>query len=150
MIPKIKFFVLLFVFSNILLANAPGRLGLGIILGEPTGISFKAWQSDEVAYDAALAWSFGKEGSVHIHVDYLLHNYELIRTMNSYTPVYYGIGGRIKTKDETVLGFRIPLGINFRSRKIPIDIFIEIVPAFNVIPKTEFDLEGGIGARYYF
>ena len=127
-----------------------GKFGLGIILGEPTGISLKTWQSDEIAYDAALAWSFGKEGNVHIHVDYLLHNYELIRTINSYTPVYYGIGGRIQTKDETALGVRLPLGINFRSRKIPIDIFIEFVPAINIIPNTEFDLEGGIGARYYF
>jgi hypothetical protein len=150
MIKKFKFVVLFIIFSNILFANTPGKFGLGIILGEPTGISFKAWQSDEVAYDAALAWSFGKEGNVHIHIDYLLHNYELIRTMNSYTPVYYGIGGRIQTKDETALGIRIPLGINFRSRRIPIDIFIEFVPALNIIPKTEFDLEGGIGARYYF
>jgi hypothetical protein len=150
MVPKIKFIVLVIVLSNILFANTPGRFGLGIILGEPTGISLKTWQSDEIAYDAALAWSFGKEGSVHIHVDYLLHNYELIRTMNSYTPVYYGIGGRIQTQDETALGIRIPFGINFRSRRIPIDIFIEFVPALNIIPKTEFDLEGGIGARYYF
>ena len=147
---NLKFIVLLFILTNISFAGTPGKFGLGIILGEPTGISLKSWQSDEIAYDAALAWSFGKEGSVHIHVDYLLHNYELIRTINSYTPVYYGIGGRIQTKDETALGVRLPLGINFRSRKIPIDIFIEFVPALNIIPNTEFDLEGGIGARYYF
>ena len=150
MINKFKYVVLFLLFCNVSFANTPGNFGLGIILGEPTGLNAKVWQSDEIAYDAALAWSFGKEGNVHIHVDYLLHNYELIRTANSYTPIYYGIGGRIKSKDETTLGVRIPVGINFRSRRIPIDVFIEIVPAFNVIPKTEFDFEGGIGARYYF
>jgi hypothetical protein len=147
---KIKYAVLFLLFSNVLLATTPGNFGLGIILGEPTGLSMKIWQSEYVAYDAALAWSFGKDGNVHIHVDYLLHNYEIIRTANSYTPIYYGIGGRIQTKDETALGVRIPLGIDFRSRRIPIDIFLEIVPTLNLIPKTELDLEGGIGIRYYF
>ena len=150
MIRKLKYAVLFLTLSNILLANTPGKFGLGIILGEPTGLSLKAWQSDYIAYDAAFAWSFGDNGNVHIHVDYLLHNYHIIRTANAYTPIYYGIGGRIQTKNETALGVRIPLGINFRSRRIPIDIFVEIVPALNIIPKTEFDLEGGIGVRYYF
>jgi hypothetical protein len=147
---KLKYILLFFITSSLSLAGTPGNFGLGIILGEPTGLNAKIWQSDYIAYDAALAWSFGKEGNVHIHIDYLLHNYEIIRTSNSYTPIYYGIGGRIKSKDETFIGIRFPVGVNFRSRRIPIDIFIEIVPAFNVIPETEFDLEGGIGARYYF
>ena len=147
---KLKYAVLFLLLSNVLFANTPGNFGLGIILGEPTGLSLKVWQSDYVAYDAALAWSFGEKGNVHIHIDYLLHNYKIIRTDNSYTPIYYGIGGRIQTKDEAALGVRIPVGINFRSRRIPIDIFLEIVPTLNIIPKTEFDLEGGIGARYYF
>jgi len=150
MMKTLKYVLLFFIVGNVLFANTPGRIGLGIILGEPMGISFKTWQSDEIAYDAALAWSFGKDGKVHIHADYLIHNYKIIRTINSNTPVYYGIGGRIKTKDETVLGVRIPLGINFKSRKIPIDVFIEFVPTLNLIPETVFDLEGGIGARYYF
>ena len=145
-----KLLSILLLVISITHAGTPGKFGLGLILGEPTGLSLKAWQSDYVAYDAAFAWSFGEKGNVHIHIDYLLHNYQIIRTANSYTPIYYGIGGRIQTKDETALGVRIPLGINFRSRRIPIDIFVEIVPALNIIPSTEFDLEGGVGARYYF
>lgn len=150
MIKILKYFVFIVITANIVFANTPGKLGLGVILGEPTGINCKIWQSEYIAYDAALAWSFGKEGNIHIHIDYLLHNYELIRTVNSYTPVYYGIGARIKSKEKVVLGMRFPLGIDFRSRRIPIDIFLEFVPAFNIIPETELDLEGGIGVRYYF
>lgn len=143
------FFVFL-ILSGLSFANTPGNFGLGIILGEPTGISCKIWQSDRIAYDGALAWSFGKNGSVHVHADYLWHNYNLIRTLNSYTPFYYGIGGRIESKDEAALGIRFPLGVDFRSRNYPIDIFVEIVPVFNVIPETDLDIEGGIGIRYYF
>lgn len=32
--------------------------GMGIILGEPTGLSAKAWTSNDNAFDFALAWSF--------------------------------------------------------------------------------------------
>jgi len=150
MTKKLQYVLLFILLTNISIAGAPGKFGLGIILGEPTGLNCKVWLSDRVAYDAALAWSFGKEGNVHIHADYLLHNYDLIRTANNYTPIYYGIGARIKSQNDVVLGMRFPLGIDFRSRRIPIDIFIEIVPAFNIIPETELDLEGGVGVRYYF
>ena len=49
MAKKLKYVVLFLLFSNVVSANTPGRIGLGIILGEPTGISFKTWQSDEIA-----------------------------------------------------------------------------------------------------
>ena len=37
--------------------------GLGIIFGEPTGISFKGWIGRRAAFDAAVAWSFEGEGA---------------------------------------------------------------------------------------
>ena len=36
---KLKYAVLFLLLSNTLLANTPGKFGLGIILGEPTGLS---------------------------------------------------------------------------------------------------------------
>jgi len=33
--------------------------GLGIIVGEPTGLSFKKWSGDTTAIGGAIAWSFG-------------------------------------------------------------------------------------------
>ncbi|MEE9501339.1 MAG: hypothetical protein V3V48_04650, partial [Candidatus Aminicenantaceae bacterium] len=47
--------------------------GLGIILGEPTGVSFKNWVGRREAFDVAVAWSFEGEGAIHIHADYLFH-----------------------------------------------------------------------------
>jgi len=147
---KILYILLLIILSNILFAAKPGKFGLGIILGDPTGLNCKIWQSDRIACDAALAWSFGKEGSVHIHADYLIHSYEIIRVRKGKFPFYAGLGGRIESKDKTALGLRIPLGMNYLFENVPIDIFLEFVPTLNIIPSTEFDLEGGIGARYYF
>jgi hypothetical protein len=32
----------------------------------------------------------------------------------------------------------------------PVDIFVELVPILNLAPSTDFDFNGGIGARYWF
>jgi hypothetical protein len=42
-------------FSLNLLAQADG-FGVGIILGEPTGLSGKYWLTEKTAVDAAVAW----------------------------------------------------------------------------------------------
>lgn len=124
--------------------------GIGIILGEPTGISFKFWPSEEKAIDGALAWSFRKKGSFHAHADYLYHNYQAFNDKTSKFPFYYGIGGRLESRDEVRIGLRIPFGVNFLFDNFPIDLFFELVPVLNLLPETEFDFNGGIGARYYF
>jgi hypothetical protein len=125
-------------------------LGVGIILGEPTGISFKKWVGPKNAFDGAIAWSFGDEDALHLHADYLFHVPRAIRIDRSAIPLYYGIGVRLKFQDENRFGVRFPLGINLYIAEAPIDLFFEIVPIFNLAPKTDLDLNAAIGIRYYF
>ncbi|HPS65901.1 MAG TPA: DUF3996 domain-containing protein [Ignavibacteria bacterium] len=128
--------------------------GLGLMLGEPTGVNLKSWISESSAFDVGLAWSFTHEGSLHIHADYLYHNYNLI---NSDIPFYVGIGGRIKLhntseggKDDARLGVRVPVGLDFFIKDIPVDIFVEIAPIVDLTPSTEVTFNGGVGFRYFF
>ena len=125
-------------------------MGLGLIVGEPTGISFKYWTGSTTAFDAALAWSFVDEGAFHIHGDYIFHNMRLISIPEGLLPFYYGIGARIKTADEAKLGVRVPLGLAYLFQNTPIDIFLEIVPILDLIPETDFGLNAALGARYFF
>jgi hypothetical protein len=46
---------------------------IGIIIGEPTGLSAKFWTGGRTAADFGVAWSFSGSGSIHLHSDYLLH-----------------------------------------------------------------------------
>ena len=124
--------------------------GLGVILGEPTGISFKTWLNKDRAIDAAAAWSFGGNDAFHLHGDYLFHNRTLLNFDKNVIPLYYGIGGRLKFHNQSKFGVRFPLGVTFFIREAPIDIFLELVPILNLAPSTEFDFNGAIGARYYF
>ena len=150
-VKKLKYITILFsiIFITQIYSQDRGT-GLGIIIGEPTGFSFKHWTSSTTAFDAAMAWSFINEGAFHIHVDYLLHSFRLIDVPEGKLPFYYGIGGRLKTSDKTRLGVRVPLGLAYLFQTAPIDIFLEVVPILDFIPKTDFRINAALGARYYF
>lgn len=120
---------------------------LGIILGEPTGISLKMWQSDRTALGAGLAWSFGGSGSVHLHMDYLRHNW--LETDTGGLALYYGLGGRVKLADDPRLGVRIPIGLQFNIPDTRLSAFFEVAPLLDLIPKTTFDVNGGLGIRIF-
>jgi hypothetical protein len=137
----------------LLCSNASAQVsgfGLGIILGEPTGISAKLWKGETTAIDAAAGWSSGKNSVLHLHADYIFHNFNLIDVQKGKLPFYYGIGGRVKFADDTKVGIRIPVGMNYIFAGAPFDIFLELVPLLDLMPDTEFDIKAGLGARYFF
>ncbi|BCS95673.1 hypothetical protein DSLASN_13050 [Desulfoluna limicola] len=128
--------------------------GVGVILGEPTGVSLKKWMGNTNAIDAGIAWSFSGDNSFHLHGDYLVHNFELVSVAEApgQLPVYFGIGGRVKfdDKDDNTFGVRVPIGIAYMPAGAPIDFFGEIVPVLDLIPDSDFDMNAAIGARFYF
>ena len=131
-------------------AVSQGNFGMGVILGEPTGVSAKLWLTDRTAIDAAAAWSFSHEAALHLHADYLLHNFDLITVEQGRLPVHFGIGGRVKFEDDSRFGIRIPVGLTYIFDGAPIDIFFEVVPILDLVPDTDFDLNAAIGARFFF
>ena len=143
------FFVLTFGGSWSGYAQGSG-FGLGVILGEPTGVSAKYWVSTRNAVDAGFAWSFRHKGFFHVHADYLWHVPLNIETPQQFT-FYVGIGGRLGfSSGSAIFGARIPVGIVYWPHDIPLDIFLEVAPLLDLTPATEFTANGGIGVRFYF
>src|SRR6185503_18546567 len=71
-----------------------GVFGLGLILGEPTGISGKYWIRHDRAIDGTLSFSFNDY--FLIQSDYLFHFHGLFGTRESFTQhlePYLGLGG---------------------------------------------------------
>ena len=126
------------------------KIGAGIILGEPTGLSFKYWLTEKTALDAGFAWSFVDENAFQIQADYLIHNFNLIKVSKGKLPFYFGIGGRLKFSTDVILGVRVPLGLAYIFADEPIDVFLEIVPILDLLPKTDFTIGAAIGGRYFF
>lgn len=142
------FVVILLLFSIVQVQAQQKKFGLGIILGEPTGVIAKYWTSNRTAFDVAGSWSFSGENAFHIHGDYLFHSF--IGVEKGKLPFYYGIGARLNLQDKTRFGIRIPVGLSYMFEKTPLDIFLEIGPVMDLVPDTEFHVLGFIGIRYYF
>lgn len=142
-------------------------VGIGLIVGEPTGISTKIWTSHTNAVDIGLEWSSGdgylmrmgngywhyvNETYVHIHANYLWHSFDAIRSEERF-PLYYGVGTTIRSGQSSPynwLGVRGTFGVEWLPRPVPIDVFLEIVPTLQLAPFSDFGFSAGIGTRYYF
>lgn len=124
--------------------------GLGIVLGEPTGLSFKTWTGGASAIDAALAWSFEGEDSFHFHIDWLRHDFGVVDVEKGALPFYYGIGGRLKAEDDTRLGARGVFGFAYLFQNAPFDIFLEVAPILDLVPDSDFLWNGALGTRFFF
>jgi len=136
-------------FALNVLAQGDG-FGIGIILGEPTGISAKLWLTEKTALDGAVAWSMWDEGAIHIHADFLVHSFNLINVSQGQLPLYFGIGPRVKLANDPIVGVRIPVGLAYLFGSAPLDVFFELVPILDLVPGTEFHFNGAIGVRYFF
>lgn len=138
-----------------------GNLGLGLIIGSPTGFSGKYVLARNSAVEINAGWSFGDHTGFHVTGDYqhlfkgVVHD-EYGKPLETVIP-YMGIGGRAKIRstgdsanDETefAVGVRMGGGIEYMISQV--GIFLELYPVVNIIPSTDFDFEGGLGARYYF
>jgi hypothetical protein len=139
-------------------AARPQGVGLGLMGGDPSGISLKVWTGYRTAFDAGLGYSYLRYGTAPaIHGDLLWHSRSVIDEDNGYLPFYVGVGARLKFADEsryypdTRLGIRIPFGVEYVFPVVPVGLFFELVPVFDLTPWNQwFDYNSSIGFRYYF
>ncbi len=130
-----------------------GKLGAGIILGEPTGGSLKYWLNDTLAIDGAVGWSSHDHSNLYMHSDVLWHNFDLIPVSRGRLPIYIGVGGLFRVRDDNrdnQAGVRIPVGVSYMFDNAPIDVFAEIGPALDVTPDVRGEMTGGVGIRFWF
>jgi len=131
-------------------------VGLGVLVGEPTGLAAKFWETHTSALDFGAAWSLADDGVFRLHADWLWNAYGWLQVEQGKLPLYVGFGFRFvfreidPTSHDTQFGVRFPLGIDFMARRKRFDIFGEIVPVLELTPDTAFDLDGGVGIRYWF
>ncbi|MCF7803055.1 MAG: hypothetical protein K9N46_11145 [Candidatus Marinimicrobia bacterium] len=133
-------------------AATGGNVGIGARLGAPTGLSVKIWKQPSRSMNFAAAWDLGQNGSMILQADYVFYDYDLLGISfdGGSVPLYYGVGLQARIADQGGLGIRIPVGLDFNFNDKPLDFFFELAPTLNLIPATDFELSGGIGAHYYF
>jgi hypothetical protein len=122
--------------------------GIGVMAGEPTGISAKLWTSQTTAAQFGVAWSI--DSYLHLHGDMIMHKFDLINVSKGELPVYIGLGARVLFADDLDIGIRVPVGLDYHFDSAPFDLFLEVVPILILVPGTDFDFNAAIGFRYFF
>jgi hypothetical protein len=131
------------------------RQGLGIIIGAPTGLSYQRILDNRHTMDAALAWNFGGDGFISLHGDYLWYSRNYYHLEDLPMNIHLGLGLAVasiesKKRSDMLMGVRFPVGTSWVSRELPLEIFAEIVPIFEIVPASAFGLDAGLGFRIYF
>ena len=143
-----------FIFVMLLILALPcwaNKMGVGLSLGNPTGLNGKYWLDSNKAVDGGLAFSLGKHSNFSLHSDYLIHN-DGAFYLNDVHPLdlYFGIGGRMEFADDIEIGVRVPVGLAHKFEQESADVFAEVAPIVDFISKTGLELHILFGARYYF
>lgn len=135
-----------------------GTFGVGLMVGEPSGICGKLYVRDDQAVQAAVGGAF-IGGGIQVHADYVFHPY-ILQTRDSFVlATYVGPGVRVidysnGADDSTyAIGGRAVGGLLF-DFKTPLDAFVEVAGVL----EYEFGDGGGpalrlnasAGVRYYF
>ncbi|CUS88363.1 hypothetical protein JGI3_01043 [Candidatus Kryptobacter tengchongensis] len=128
--------------------NSQNKLGLGVYLGVPTGVTGKYLLSRSNSGDVLLAWRFNDAFFVQGHYNFNLS--EIERYKNGVFNFYAGAGLFFKavSKGDDSFGVSGNIGVNYFLKQ-KYEFFLELSPKLGLFPGTGFDLTGGIGFRFY-
>jgi hypothetical protein len=153
--------------------EANKTFGLGIELGEPSGLTGKLFVSPKAALDFGIGYAYQNyyyDDGLHIYADFLFHPTVLAHADAFELPFYIGGGlrywdfdfcdpqGRCTYRGSAV-GVRIPIGIDFDFNRAPIDIFLQIVPVLDFLhgdyydryrDRTHLAVDPSVGFRFWF
>ena len=152
------------------------QYGVGLMVGDPTGLSGKAWVSRTNAIDVGLgAYSFGPPGAgvrngpdprfcdrgwnqstLSVHADFLWES-KIIEGRIAQLDWHLGGGARAFffsgpcAGDCWDVGVRGPVGLDLTFQQPTfLEVFLELAPTFYVVPVAFFSFEGALGVRGYF
>ena len=146
--------------------------GLGLEIGEPTGLNGKYFLSETGALDFGVGWIYRHyyyDDGLHLYVDYLWHPAVLTSSPSLVLPFYIGVGLRYWDfeycerrdfcYDGSAFGIRVPIGIAFELVNAPLDIFVQMVPTLDFVQddyyerhddRTHLGIDVSAGIRFWF
>jgi hypothetical protein len=148
------------------LALPPSRpaLSVGLLVGGPIGATAEVGISERFAVhvDAGASTLARVRYIGAVDVVYALWDvFGPIADVGFMMP-WFGLGaryavGRTPLHSDVPLhntgdhfGIRVPFGISYVTRGVPVEVFVEIAPALGFIPNPLAALDGGLGVRVGF
>jgi hypothetical protein len=156
----------LIVVAVLLFASAPtaarAEVGIGLFVGEPTGLDLKLDLGRRSALDIVLGvyshYNRFNDDSGYGHLTYLVQ--PLVSYGDSViVPLRVGIGVAVfddngRYDDDINVAARVPFEVGLRFRRTPVEIYFEIALKMTFVDSDPndhpfIDLDGGIGLRFY-
>lgn len=153
-----------------------GSLGLGLVLGEPSGIGARYWVTERVAAQLLLGGTF-RHGGVATVADVVYALPGIASRSVARFDLSFGVGLELARAQHEVTsgdpdghhchdeprpychsqsGVRVALfglrglaGASMVLTKLPLELYIELGPIVRMTPSVGLELLGGLGARYY-
>jgi len=154
-------------------ADARDDFSMGVVLGDPSGLTLRGGIDGRSAIQAHLGFSFFPGDAVSAMVDWTYDAFDFLRSNRSASMYFYfGFGGkamwftgrnfvyehnnRYSFPDNSYFGFGVRGLVGFRVafRNAPFDIFFEVAPiGLTVVtpdPDLYYDIDGAVGFRFRF
>jgi len=135
-----------------------GSFGVGVVLGEPTGLAAKLYLDDDTAIQGGVGFNFYGSG-IQVNAELVWHPW-IVQERDAFVlPLYVGPGVRFiqykaaRGEDPTyAAGLRGVFGMLFDFKEVPLDVFLEVagVLEYDFTDGGGIALNLGAGARYYF
>src|SRR5437763_8332318 len=130
---------------------ARADFGLGLFLGEPTGLDFKIGLNHRSGLDIVLGFDTLREGRAgYGHLTYLVT--PVVAQGDAVTvPLRLGIGAAVfGNSNDLAVAVRAPFELGLRLRRTPLEFYGEIALALEFIDPAndlQLDVQGGLGFR---
>jgi hypothetical protein len=130
-----------------------GNFGLGIQFGEPSGLSLRIYQPGRMSADILLAWDLDDFFYANVH-----GTWEKSLADSGTFNFFYGPGAFIGLRERTDRGlfdgdndvnFGISGTAGFNVYVDRIEIYLRITPRLLLVDRTDSDVGGGLGFRFY-
>jgi hypothetical protein len=141
----------------------PGSVGIGVIVGAPTGLDAKIRLDKSSSIDAAVGLGF--YAGLDAFADYLYEGGDFWKATGedakdsegAHLAWYIGAGGRFfswrNSHDHSVyeIGARVPVGIElgFETLK-PLELFFEVAPGVVIVEHPGVSVDADVGVRWFF
>ncbi|MBM3330810.1 hypothetical protein FJY68_03030 [candidate division WOR-3 bacterium] len=148
--------------AAVILCAGPGKadamyLGVGPMIGVPFGLSAKLWTKTGFALDAGIGYSWWADSSVQVHGDMLFHSVRLTKDAaeDGQLGLFMGLGLQARMREPLEqnmrMALRMPLGLEYFLPHLPLSIYGEIVPRFNLGTTDQyFGGDADAGFRFYW
>lgn len=137
-------------------SRAGGTFGVGLVLGDPTGVTAeynRRTRGFGNAIEAAVGIDTFDDDHLYAHLVWKFYLTEIARGRDIDVPLYAGVGPWLAEAggdDDLHVGARAPFGIALDFRHAPVQVYFELAFVLRVVDDVDAGIGAALGFRYYF